>query len=232
MSASLFNRAKEIIPGGVNSPVRFYEPYPFFASYGKGSKIITEEHDTLIDYCLGYGSVLLGHAYLDVINAVKAQLDKGNIFCVPTEKETKLAELIIEMIPNMEMVRLMNTGLESTMHSIRLARAFTKKKKVVKFDGCYHGAYDYVLVSPGSSASDASNEGNLQSSMKETLLLPYNDIAAIEDVVKQDEDIACLIVEPVLANMGLVLPMADYLSKLRKITEKEEIVLIFDEVVT
>lgn len=232
MSASLFNRAKEIIPGGVNSPVRFYEPYPFFASYGKGSKIITEEHDTLIDYCLGYGSVLLGHAYLDVINAVKAQLDKGNIFCVPTEKETKLAELIIEMIPNMEMVRLMNTGLESTMHSIRLARAFTKKKKVVKFDGCYHGAYDYVLVSPGSSASGASNEGNLQSSMKETLLLPYNDIGAIEDVVKQDEDIACLIVEPVLANMGLVLPMADYLSKLRKITEKEEIVLIFDEVVT
>lgn len=232
MSASLFNRAKEIIPGGVNSPVRFYEPYPFFASYGKGSKIITEEHDTLIDYCLGYGSVLLGHAYLDVINAVKAQLDKGNIFCVPTEKETRLAELIIEMIPNMEMVRLMNTGLESTMHSIRLARAFTKKKKVVKFDGCYHGAYDYVLVSPGSSASSASHAGNLQSSMKETLLLPYNDIGAIEDVVKQDEDIACIIVEPVLANMGLVLPIADYLSKLRKITEKEEIVLIFDEVVT
>jgi len=232
LSASLFNRAKEIIPGGVNSPVRFYEPYPFFASYGKGSKIITEEHDTLIDYCLGYGSVLLGHAYLDVINAVKAQLDKGNIFCVPTEKEIRLAELIIELIPNMEMVRLMNTGLESTMHSIRLARAFTKKKKVVKFDGCYHGAYDYVLVSPGSSASSASHEGNLQSSMKETLLLPYNDIGAIEDVVKQDDDIACIIVEPVLANMGLVLPMADYLSKLRKITEKEEIVLIFDEVVT
>lgn len=232
MSASLFNRAKEIIPGGVNSPVRFYEPYPFFVSYGKGSKIITEEHYTLIDYCLGYGSVLLGHAYPDVINAVKAQLDKGNIFCVPTEKEIRLAELIIEMIPNMEMVRLMNTGLESTMHSIRLARAFTKKKKVVKFDGCYHGAYDYVLVSPGSSASSTSDKGNLQSSMKETLLLPYNDIGAIEDVVKQDEDIACIIVEPVLANMGLVLPMADYLSKLRKITEKEEIVLIFDEVVT
>jgi glutamate-1-semialdehyde 2,1-aminomutase len=232
LSASLFNRAKEIIPGGVNSPVRFYEPYPFFASYGKGSKIITEEHYTLIDYCLGYGSVLLGHAYPDVINAVKAQLDKGNIFCVPTEKEIRLAELIIEMIPNMEMVRLMNTGLESTMHSIRLARAFTKKKKVVKFDGCYHGAYDYVLVSPGSSASSTSDKGNLQSSMKETLLLPYNDIGAIEDVVKQDEDIACIIVEPVLANMGLVLPMADYLSKLRKITEKEEIVLIFDEVVT
>jgi len=232
LSASLFKRAKEIIPGGVNSPVRFYEPYPFFASYAKGSKIITEEHDTLIDYCLGYGSVLLGHAYPDIIDAIKSQLDKGNIFCVPTEKEIKLAELIIEMIPNMEMVRLMNTGAESTMHSIRLARAFTKKKKVIKFDGCYHGAYDYVLVSPGSSASSASNDGNLQSSMKETLLLPYNDIGAIEDVVKHDQDIACIIIEPVMANMGLVLPTSDYLSKLRKITEKEGIVLIFDEVVT
>jgi len=110
LSSSLFDRAKEIIPGGVNSPVRFYEPYPFFALYGKGSKIITIEHDTLIDYCLGYGAVILGHAYLDVISAVKAQLDKGNIFCVPTESEVKLAELLIEMIPNMEMVRLMNTG--------------------------------------------------------------------------------------------------------------------------
>ena len=101
MSASLFNRAKEIIPGGVNSPVRFYEPYPFFASYGKGSKIITEDHDTLIDYCLGYGAVILGHAYFEILNAVKKQLEKGNIFCVPTENEVRVAELIIEMIPNM-----------------------------------------------------------------------------------------------------------------------------------
>ncbi|MDW0151965.1 MAG: glutamate-1-semialdehyde 2,1-aminomutase [Nitrososphaeraceae archaeon] len=232
MSASLFDRAKEIIPGGVNSPVRFYEPYPFFASYGRGSKIITQEHDTLIDYCLGYGAVILGHAYFDIISAVKTQLDKGNIFCVPTENEVKLAELIIEMIPNMEMVRLMNTGSESTMHSIRLARAFTKKKKVVKFDGCYHGAYDYVLVSPGSSASTASFDGNLEESMRQTLLLPYNDISALENLVKLNNDIACVIIEPVLANMGLIIPEEDYLSKLRRICEREDIVLIFDEVVT
>ena len=232
MSASLFDRAKEIIPGGVNSPVRFYEPYPFFASYGRGSKIITQEHDTLIDYCLGYGAIILGHAYFDIISAVKTQLDKGNIFCVPTENEVKLAELIIEMIPNMEMVRLMNTGSESTMHSIRLARAFTKKKKVVKFDGCYHGTYDYVLVSPGSSASTASFDGNLEESMKQTLLLPYNDISALENLVKLNNDIACIIVEPVLANMGLIIPEEDYLSKLRRICEREDIVLIFDEVVT
>ncbi len=232
MSASLFNRAKEIIPGGVNSPVRFYEPYPFFASYGRGSKIITEDHDTLIDYCLGYGAVILGHAYFEIISAVKKQLEKGNIFCVPTENEVRLAELIIEMVPNMEMVRLMNTGAETTMHSIRLARAFTKKKKVVKFDGCYHGAYDYVLVNPGSSASNNSFNGNLVEAMNQTLLVPYNDLGALENLTKTNNDIACVIVEPVLANMGLIIPEEEYLSKLRRICEREEIVLIFDEVVT
>jgi glutamate-1-semialdehyde 2,1-aminomutase len=232
LSSSLFDRAKNIIPGGVNSPVRFYEPYPFFASYGKGSKIITSEHRTLIDYCLGYGAVILGHAYFDVTSAVKAQLDKGNIFCIPTENEVRLAELIIEMIPNMEMVRLMNTGSEATMHSIRLARAFTKKKKVIKFDGCYHGAYDYVLVNPGSSASTSYYDGNLEESMNQTLVLPFNDIGALEKIVKRDNDIACIIVEPVLANMGLIIPEEDYLNKLRRISEREEIILIFDEVVT
>ena len=232
MSSTLFDRAKQIIPGGVNSPVRFYEPYPFFASYGKGSKIITKDHDTLIDYCLGYGAVILGHAFLDVINAVRTQLDKGNIFCVPTENEVRLVELIIELIPNIEMVRLMNTGSEATMHSIRLARAYTGKKKIVKFDGCYHGAYDYVLVNPGSSASTSAYDGNLVESMKQTLLLPYNDINALEKLVKQNKDIACIIIEPVLANMGLIIPEDEYLNKLRRLTEREGIILIFDEVVT
>jgi len=216
----------------VNSPVRFYEPYPFFASYGKGSKIITKDHDTLIDYCLGYGAVILGHAFLDVINAVRTQLDKGNIFCVPTENEVRLVELIIELIPNIEMVRLMNTGSEATMHSIRLARAYTGKKKIVKFDGCYHGAYDYVMVNPGSSASTSAYDGNLVESMKQTLLLPYNDINALEKLVKQNKDIACIIIEPVLANMGLIIPEDEYLNKLRRLTEREGIILIFDEVVT
>lgn len=232
MSSTLFDRAKQIIPGGVNSPVRFYEPYPFFASYGKGSKIITKDHDTLIDYCLGYGAVILGHAFLDVINAVRTQLDKGNIFCVPTENEVRLVELIIELIPNIEMVRLMNTGSEATMHSIRLARAYTGNKKIVKFDGCYHGAYDYVMVNPGSSASTSAYDGNLVESMKQTLLVPYNDINALEKLVKQNKDIACIIIEPVLANMGLIIPEDEYLNKLRRLTEREGIILIFDEVVT
>lgn len=135
------------------------------------------------------------------------------------------------MIPNVEMVRLMNTGSEATMHSIRLARAFTKKK-VVKFDGCYHGAYDYVLVNAGSSASTSSCDGNLVESMEQTLLLPYNDISALENLVQRNNDIACIIVEPVLANMGLIIPEQDYLNKLRRISEREGIILIFDEVVT
>jgi len=232
LSSTLFDRAKQIIPGGVNSPVRFYEPYPFFASYGKGSKIITKDHDTLIDYCLGYGAVILGHAFLDVINAVRTQLDKGNIFCVPTENEVRLVELIIELIPSIEMVRLMNTGSEATMHSIRLARAYTGKKKIVKFDGCYHGAYDYVMVNPGSSASTSAYDGNLVESMKQTLVVPYNDINALEKLVKQNKDIACIIIEPVLANMGLIIPEDEYLNKLRRLTEREGIILIFDEVVT
>jgi glutamate-1-semialdehyde 2,1-aminomutase len=143
-----------------------------------------------------------------------------------------LVELIIELIPNIEMVRLMNTGSEATMHSIRLARAYTGKKKIVKFDGCYHGAYDYVMVNPGSSASTSAYDGNLVESMKQTLVVPYNDINALEKLVKQNKDIACIIIEPVLANMGLIIPEDEYLNKLRRLTEREGIILIFDEVVT
>jgi glutamate-1-semialdehyde 2,1-aminomutase len=146
-SKFLFDRAKEVIPSGVNSPVRFYEPYPFFAVSSKGSKIVTADHQTCIDYCMGYGSLLLGHAYTAVLESVKSQIDKGTLFCVPTEREVKLAELISKVVPCAEMTRLVNTGAEATMNAIRLARAFTKKKKVIKFEGCYHGAHDYVLAS-------------------------------------------------------------------------------------
>ena len=148
-SESLFKRATKVIPSGVNSPIRFYEPYPFFAVSGKGSKIVTVDHKTYIDYCMGYGALLLGHAFPSVIETVRCQLDDGNLFCVPTEQEIKLAELFSQIVPCAEMTRLVNTGLEATMHAIRLARAFTKKKKIIKFEGCYHGSHDYVLVKRG-----------------------------------------------------------------------------------
>src|SRR5919198_575604 len=232
-SRSLFDRAKKVIPSGVNSPIRFYEPYPFFAVSCKGSKIVTADHKTCIDYCMGYGSLLLGHAYTGVLDSVKSQIDKGTLYCVPTEKEVKLAELISKVVPCAEMTRLVNTGAEATMNAIRLARAFTKKKKIIKFEGCYHGAHDYVLVSAGSDGhSIPISEGTIEEATSQTLVVPYNDPTELERVIRKDENIACVIIEPVAANMGLILPDKQYLNQIRKITQQQDILLIFDEVIT
>jgi glutamate-1-semialdehyde 2,1-aminomutase len=182
---------------------------------------------------MGYGAVLLGHAYTEIIDSIKLQLDKGTLYCMPTEQEVELAELLCKTIPNTEMVRIMNTGSEATMHAIRLARSFTSKKKIVKFDGCYHGSYDDVLVNAGSGAAESSPvEDILFESTKNTLVIPYNDLTALEELVKIHSDIACLIVEPILANMGLIIPKQDFLNRIRRITEENGILLIFDEIVT
>jgi glutamate-1-semialdehyde 2,1-aminomutase len=232
-SESLFERARKVIPSGVNSPVRFYEPYPFFAVSSKGSRIVTADNVNCIDYCMGYGSLLLGHAYAEVMEYVKSQIDNGSLFCVPTEKEVQLAELISKVVPCAEMTRLVSTGLEATMNAIRLARAFTKKKKVIKFEGCYHGAHDYVLVRPGSGGVGVpTSEGAVEEVSSQTLVVPYNDASELELIVKRNEDIACIIIEPVPANMGLIIPDKQYLNEIRKITRQLDIVLIFDEVVT
>lgn len=233
MSKSLFERSKLVIPGGVNSPVRFYPPYPVFISSAKGSKIVTSDHITLTDYCMGYGAVIMGHACSEIIEPVKTQLDRGNLYCMPTEQEVELAELLSRLIPNAERVRMMNTGTEATMHAIRLARAITQNKKIVKFDGCYHGSYDDVLINAGSGAADApAMDDREKKSSQDTLLLEYNDVEAIEKLVKNHNDVACVIVEPVLANMGLIIPKQEFLNKLRRITAENNIILIFDEVVT
>lgn len=231
-SEQLFGRAGKVIPGGVNSPVRFYEPYPFFAASARGSKLITADHKTLVDYCMGYGALLLGHNYSSVAEAAKSQIDKGTLYCVPTEREVKLAETITKMVPCAEMVRLVNTGSEATMHAIRLARAFTKRKGVIKFDGGYHGAHDYVLAKAGSGAAGApASEGVLEDASAHTTVVPYNDAQALEQAIKKTKP-ACVIIEPVLANIGLVLPDKGYLSDVRKVTQQNDVVLIFDEVVT
>jgi glutamate-1-semialdehyde 2,1-aminomutase len=233
-SKFLFDRAKEVIPSGVNSPVRFYEPYPFFAVSSKGSKIVTADHKTCIDYCMGYGSLLLGHAYTVVLESVKSQIDKGTLFCVPTEREVKLAELISKVVPCAEMTRLVNTGAEATMNAIRLARAFTKKKKVIKFEGCYHGAHDYVLASSADSTRVGipTSEGTIEEVSSQTLVVPYNDYSQLEQVINNHDNIACIIIEPVPANIGLIIPDKQYLNEIRKMTQKQDIVLIFDEVIT
>ena len=233
-SEQLYSRAKKVIPGGVNSPVRYYDPFPFFASTAKGSKLVTADHRTLTDYCMGYGAVLLGHSYPAVTDAVKSQLDSGTLFCAPTEREVKLAELILRAVPAAQMVRLVNTGSEATLHAIRLSRAFTKKKKVIKFEGGYHGAHDYVLAKAGSGAAGLpSSAGVLEDASANTLVVPYNDASALERAIERNSDsCACVILEPVLANIGLVLPEKGYLNDVRKITAQKDVVLIFDEVVT
>jgi glutamate-1-semialdehyde 2,1-aminomutase len=233
-SEQLFAKAKKILPGGVNSPVRFYEPYPFFATSALGSKLTTADHHMYLDYCMGYGAMILGHGYSSVIEAVKSQLDNGTLFCVPTECEIKLAEMIRKVVPCGEMARLVNTGSEATMHAIRLARAFTKRKEVIKFEGGYHGAHDYVLVRAGSGmASMPASEGVLEEASAYTKVVPYNEPAALERAIEKNRSsTSCVIMEPVLANVGLVLPEKGYLNEVRKITEQNDIILIFDEVVT
>ena len=233
-SKELFDRSVKVIPGGVNSPVRFFKPYPFFVSSGFGSKIVTADHRTLLDYCMGYGSLLLGHSYPEVLETIKNQLDKGTLFCIPTEKEVYLAELLTNIIPCAEKVRILNTGSESTMTAIRLSRAFNKRKKIIKFDGGYHGAYDYVLVKAGSGAANIpSSEGSLEEISKETLIVKYNDLEDLENIIKKESgNISCLIVEPILGNYGLVLPEKNYLNNLRKVTRENDIILVFDEVIT
>src|SRR5918996_6396007 len=232
-SDQLFAKAKNILPGGVNSPVRFYEPYPFFATSALGSKLTTADHQIYLDYCMGYGAMILGHGYSSVIEAVRSQLDKGTLFCVPTECEIKLAEMICQVVPCGEMARLVNTGSEATRHAIRLARAFTKRKGAIKFEGGYHGAHDYVLVKAGSGMTSLpASEGMLDEASAHTKVVPYNNPSELERAIEKNRDTACLIMEPVLANIGLVLPEKGYLNEVRKITEQNDIILIFDEVVT
>lgn len=222
-SEQLYNRAKKVLPGGVNSPVRYFEPYPFFAASAKGSKLVTADHKTLTDYCMGYGAMFLGHGHPTVLDAARSQLDKGTLYCVPTEMETGLAELISKAVPCADMVRLVNTGSEATMNAIRLARGFTRKKKVIKFDGGYHGAHDYVLVKAGSGAASLpASEGVLEEAAAQTVVVQYNDAAELERMIEKNRnDTACVIIEPVLANIGLVLPDKDYLSDVRKITQQK-----------
>jgi glutamate-1-semialdehyde 2,1-aminomutase len=233
-SKKLFDRARKMMPGGVNSPVRFYEPYPFFAESASASKITDTNRRSYIDYCMGYGALLLGHNYRPIIRAVKSQLDKGTLFCTPTDQEVELADLITKCVRCAEMVRLVNTGTEATMHAIRLARAFTKSEKIIKFEGCYHGAHDYVLVKAGSGAAHQGiplSEGMISAAAENTLVVRFNDPYSLERVIEKD-NIAAVIIEPVIANMGLILPEKNFLHTVRKITQQNDVLLIFDEVVT
>ena len=234
-SKKLFLRAMKVIPSGINSPVRFYDPYPFFVKKADGSVIWDVDGKRYLDFCNGYGALLLGHRRREILLAVLSQLKNGTLYCAPTDIEVELSELIVENYPSMEKVRLVNTGGEATMTAIRLARGFTKKKKIIKFEGCYHGAHDSVLVKAGSGAAHngiSISEGGLDEVSRNTLVVQYNNSQELDSVLEKQKDVAGVIIEPVLANMGLVLPEKKFLSEIRKITKDHDVPLIFDEVVT
>ena len=235
-SKTLFERAKKTLPGGVNSPVRAFDPYPFFVECAQGSKLYDVDGKSYVDYCMAYGAMLLGHANSEILEAVKAQLPKGTLYGIPTELEVAFAEEISKASPCMEMMRLVNSGTEATMSAVRAARGYTNRKKIIKFEGCFHGSHDNVLVKAGSGATTFGTPTSLgvpEETTRNTIVLPYNDVEALEFTFKvEGSDIAALITEPVMGNVGLILPKKDYLQALRKITAENGTVLIFDEIIT
>lgn len=238
-SESLFKRAQEIIPGGVNSPVRAGKSVgmnPPFIHKAKGALIWDADQNEYIDYVCSWGPMILGHAHPDVIVAVQESAEKGTSYGAPTEMEVNMAEIIVDMVPSIEMVRMVNSGTEATMSAIRLARGVTGRTKIVKFDGCYHGHADSLLVSAGSGIATLGIPGSPgvpEDLARHTISLPFNDLPAVEKTFEKfDRQIAAIIVEPVAGNMGVVLPENGFLKGLRKITEESGTILIFDEVIT
>lgn len=234
-----FNLAKKFIPGGVNSPVRAFKAVgmgPLFIKKAKGAYIYDVDNNKYLDYVLSWGPMILGHADKTVIKAVKQALEKGASFGAPTRQETELAQLIHKIYPSIEKVRLTSSGTESAMSALRLARGYTGREKIIKFQGCYHGHSDSLLVEAGSSSAAfgaPSPSGVNKSIALDTIALPYNDINKVKEAIRQHKDnIACVIIEPIAANMGVVLPEEGFLEELREITRKNDIVLIFDEVIT
>jgi glutamate-1-semialdehyde 2,1-aminomutase len=239
LSKKLFLRAMKTIPGGVNSPVRAFRAVggnPLFIEKAKGSRIFDADGNSYIDYVLSWGPMILGHAHPRVVAALKKAAEKGTSFGAPTALEVDLAERVVKVYPSMAKVRMVNSGTEATMSAIRVARGFTGRDKIVKFEGCYHGHADGLLVKAGSGATTfgvPDSPGVPRSYAQNTITLPFNDIPALKRVLEKEwKKIACVITEPVVGNIGCVLPKPGFLETLRKLTKKYGIVLIFDEVMT
>lgn len=238
-SSALFKDAEHVIPGGVNSPVRAFKAVggtPIFAKSAKGAYIYDEDDNRYIDYINSWGPMLLGHAFEPVVNAVVEKTKQGTSFGMPTEIETKIAELAVSMVPNVDKIRFVNSGTEACMSAVRLARGFTKKDKIIKFAGCYHGHSDAFLIQAGSGAvtfGSPNSPGVTQGTAKDTLLARYNDIENVKALIEANlNEIACVILEPVAGNMGCIPPKSNFLQDLRTLCDVHNIVLIFDEVMT
>ena len=238
-STKLFNRAINVIPGGVNSPVRACKSVgaePVFIDHAEGCMIYDTDSNGFIDYIGSWGPMILGHRHSAVIKAIASVLNRGTSFGAPTDLEIVLAEMVIDAVPSVDMVRMVNSGTEATMSAIRLARGITGRDAIIKFDGCYHGHADTLLVEAGSGVATLGIPGSPgvpESFVAHTISLPYNDIESIKKVMdEQGDKIACIIVEPIAGNMGLVRPVDGFLETLREVTKKSGSILIFDEVMT
>ena len=238
-SSQLFQEAKKYIPGGVNSPVRAFSAVggdPLFIKEAKGAYLYDEDDNKLIDYINSWGPMILGHAHEPVINAVIEKTKKGTSFGTPTEIETEIAKLAVSMVPNIDKIRMVNSGTEACMSAVRLARGFTKQDKIIKFAGCYHGHSDSFLIQAGSGAitfGTPNSPGVTKGTAQDTLLAQYNNLLSVEELVKANQgEIACIILEPVAGNMGCIPPQKGFLEGLRKLCDENDILLIFDEVMT
>ncbi|OXS57929.1 glutamate-1-semialdehyde-2,1-aminomutase [Cohnella sp. CIP 111063] len=238
-SKAEFERAKRVIPGGVNSPVRAFKSVgltPLVIDKGAGSRITDIDGQTYIDYVLSWGPLIAGHAHPEVVEAIKRTAEKGTSFGAPTELETLMAELVCERVPSVEVVRMVNSGTEATMSALRLARGYTKRSKILKFEGSYHGHADSLLIKAGSGVATLGlpdSPGVPESVASHTLTVPYNDIESVKLAFERyGEDIAAVIVEPIAGNMGVVPPLPGFLTGLREVTERYGSLLIFDEVMT
>jgi len=238
-SSELFASAQKVIPGGVNSPVRAFKAVggdPIFIKKAEGAYLYDEDGNKLIDYINSWGPLILGHAHKPVIDAVIDIAKKGTSFGTPTEIETKIAELAVKMVPNIDKIRMVNSGTEATMSAVRLARGFTGKEKIIKFAGCYHGHSDSFLIQAGSGAvtfGTPNSPGVTQGTAKDTLLAKYNDLENVESLIEANKDeIACIIIEPVPGNMGCIPPTKGFLEGLRELCDTHGILLVFDEVMS
>jgi len=234
-SNELFETAKTLMPGGVSSPVRAIRPYPFYTASARGAHLTTVDGTELIDCCMAYGPLVLGHCHPDIRAAIGRQVERGWLYGTPSPLEPEMARRVIGAHPGMDMVRFVSSGSEATMAAIRLARGYSGKEDIVKIEGGFHGAHDGVLVKAGSGATThgvPDSAGVLPDLVSHTRQVPYNDPEALEELLSRNKNIAAFIIEPVLGNIGPVLPEFNYLREVREITKAHDVLLIFDEVIT
>ena len=238
-SKKYFHQALDVMVGGVNSPVRAFKSVggnPLLIDHGYGMRFFDVDDNAYTDYCLSWGALILGHAHKDVVQAVRKTIKKGTSYGTSTKIEVEIARFIVKHVPSIEQIRFVNSGTEATMSAIRLARGYTERKKIIKFDGCYHGHSDDLLASAGSGVANlqsSSSDGVPKEHIQNTISLAFNNIDLFKETIeKHHQDIACVILEPVAGNMGVVRPLANFLITIRELTQKHNIILIFDEIMT